>query len=481
MTRNRRTLPWAAAVSALALTATGCSLVGGGGDQASSAPGVTTVKVALVPDPPGASQFYREQFDAFEKANPTIKVQVVENPSDQQLSAIELMFQQGSPPDVFRAQDNGMDRMLERGWVAPLDPYVTPEFLARFPEGSMKPESSGLHRDGKLMSLPLVWGNWSTLRVFIYNKAILKKNGFDSPPKTWSELEKMSIAITKAGDGKVFGYAPTGAKAPAVEMLANTAVPYSVTSQGIDFRTGKAATADKGLVEAVELHRRLQKAGAMMAGWESWDGARPFTEFAAGNLAMYATPPWHVAEIRKLNPQIEMGVAAIPVPDSGRGAYTALPTSFSPMWGLSAKSAHPKESWKVMDFLASAPFHEAYYKKFGTFTALESAWKTQAASNPDQQAILDVAAETQRTAPNPRLATPGGKALLTAREAKPELKHADAAVDAIINDKPFLPLAQELDKQIEALIAATVASGAATVNDITFAGWNPLEPFKAGQ
>lgn len=481
MNSNRRALPWAAAVSALTLAVTSCSLIGSGGDQPSTANGVTTVKVALVPDPPGAGQFYREQFDAFEKANPSIKVQVVENPTDQQLSAIELMFQQGSPPDVFRAQDNGMDRMLERGWVAPLDSYVTPEFLARFPEGSMKPESSGLHRDGKLMSLPLVWGNWSTLRVFIYNKAILKKNGFDNPPKTWSELEKMAAAITKAGDGKVFGYAPGAAKAVAVEMLANTAVPYSITGQGIDFRTGKAATADKGLVEAVELHRRMQKDGVMMSGWESWDGTRAFTEFAAGNLAMYANAPWNVAEIRKLNPEIEIGVAPIPVPDSGRGAYTAIPQSFSPMWGMSAKSAHPKEAWKVMDFLASPSFHEAYYKKFGTFTALESAWKTQAATNPDQKAILDVAAETQRLAPNPRLASKGGKAILTAREAKPELKHIDAAADAIINDKPFLPIAQELDKQIEALIEATVASGAATREDITFAGWNPLEPYKAGQ
>ncbi|MCG5219157.1 extracellular solute-binding protein [Streptosporangium soli] len=482
MIRTRRTLHWAAAMTALALAAAGCNLVGTGSDVAPTGAGVT-ITVALVPDPPGAGAFYREQFDAFQAANPGITVKVIENPSDQQLSAIELMFQQGSPPDVFRAQDNGMDRMLERGWVAPLDTYVTEEFIGRFPEGSMEPATSGLHRDGALMSLPLVWGDWSALRVFIYNQAILKKNGFDGPPKTWSELETMATAITKNGGGKTFGYSPGAATAPAVEMLANTAVPYSITAQGIDFRTGKAATADPGLVEAVELHRRMQAADVMMPGWESWDGSRAFTEFAAGNLAMYANAPWNVAEIRKLNPEIQMGVTTIPVPDSGRGAYTALPQSFGPLWGMSAKSKHPQEAWKVMDFLSSKKFHEAYYKTFGTFTALEDAWKEQASKNPDQKALLDVAEQTLRRAPNPKLADEGGRAILTAREAKPELRHIEAAVAAIVGDKPFLPVAKDLDKKIETLIDQTIAAsdGKASRKDITFAGWDPLKPYSPEQ
>ncbi|MEU4539823.1 extracellular solute-binding protein [Streptosporangium sp. NPDC023825] len=481
MIHTRRALYYAAA-AALTLTLSACSLVGAGGEEASSGSKIT-VTVALVPDPPGASEFYRQQFDTFQAANPDINVKVVENPSDQQLSAIELMFQQGSSPDVFRAQDNGMDRMLERGWVAPLDRYVTPEFLGRFPQGSMEPATSGLHRDGKLMSLPLVWGNWSPLRVFIYNKAILKENGFDGPPKNWSEMEKMATAITKKGDGKVFGYAPTAAKALAVEMLANTAVPYSVPAQGIDFRTGEAATADPGMVEAVELHRRMQADKVMMPGWESWDGNRAFTEFAAEKLAMYPSAPWNVAEIRKLNPEIEMGVSAIPVPDSGRGAYTALPQSFGPLWGMSAQSKHPKESWKVMDFLSSLEFHKAYYTKFGTFTALESAWKDEAVKNPDQKAILDVATETLRLAPNPKLASEGGKMILTAREGKPELRHIDAAADSIVNNKPFLPMAKDIDKKLGTLIDETIAAsgGKASRKDITFPGWNPLEPFEPEQ
>jgi multiple sugar transport system substrate-binding protein len=466
---------------AVVLALSGCNLVGGSSDSGAAADQVT-VTVALVPDPPGASQFYRQQFDEFEKANPGIVVKTVENPSDQQLNAVELMFQQNKAPDVFRAQDDGMDRMAARGWVASLDEFVTPEFLKRFPKGSMDKATSGLHREGKLMSLPLVWGEWSSMRVFLYNEDLLTKSGYDSPPKTWAELEQMATKITADGHGKYFGYAPFGAKAPGVEMLAGTAVPYSVAAGGIDYRTGKPATSSPGLVEAVELHRRMQAAKVMTPGWESWDGSRAFKEFAAGKLAMYPSPPWHVAEIRKLSPEIKLGITGLPVPAAGRGAYLARKQSFSPLWSMSSQSTHKAEAWKVMDFLSSEAFHKAYYEKFGTLTALEGAWKAEAEKNPDQAAILKVAEETLRRAPNPALASKGGQAITQALAAKPDLKYTDAAFSSIVKNQPFAPAAAKLDKDLQTFLDKTTADLKAkgqegSVKDLTFAGWDPLKDF----
>lgn len=483
MHRTRRTLRWAAAATVVALTATGCNLVGAGEDDSNTddASGATaTVTVALVPDPPGASEFYRAQFDLLEEENPGLTVDVLENPADQQLGAVELMFQQGDPPDVFRAQADGFDRMYERGWTHSLEEFVTDDFLARFPEGTMNPATSGLHRDGELYTLPLVTGKWEA-RPLVVNMAILRENGYDAPPATWSEFEEMARTITANGGGSVFGYAPFNSKAGGVEMFAQTAVPGSVLSDGIDFRTGKPATASPGLVEAVEMHRRMQADGVMAPGWESWDANRPFTEFAAGTIAMYPTPTYQVAEIRKLNPEIEMVVAPMPVPDSGRVAYTPLRQSFSPIWSMSSETEHPEDAWKVMDFLASPEFHQAYYEEFGTLTALEGAWEDQAMDNPDQAAILGVADETVRLIPNPILASEGGAAILQARAQRPELRFVDAAVDAIINDKPFLPIAQELDAQLQTFLDEQVAAGTGTLEDITFPDWDPLENYTPEQ
>ncbi|MER7443836.1 ABC transporter substrate-binding protein [Micromonospora avicenniae] len=483
---SRRSLLRLAGVGAAATTIgglSGCNLVGSG-DEASG--DTVTIKVALVPDPSGASQFYREQFDLFEKKNRGIKVQVIENPSDQQINAIELSFQQGDPPDVFRAQDTGFDRIFDRGWIAPLDQYVTDEFTSRFPAGSLDPATSGLHRDGKLYTLPLVWGKWSTVRFLLMNNTAAKLGGVTAAPKTWEELEQAATAITRAGGGKTFGFAGTWSKSVLARMLQHTAGPSSLDN-GIDLRTGKAAITHPSLMGAVDLLRRMHAKKVMTPGWESWvDGSRVHTAFAKGELAMFLAAPFQIAEVRKLNPQLDMTIAAVPVPAAGRGGYSGQIASFSPLWSMSAQSKHPEQAWKVMDFLASTDFHRAYYEKFATLTALESAWQDKAAANPDQKAIMDIAAETVRLIPNPVLASKGGAALLSAIRGKQDLQWSEIALPAILRNQDFTRPAADLNRKLDAFIDEQVKAIAAKGTpvsraDITFPGWDPLQPFTPGQ
>lgn len=471
-TLSRRTLLGATLAGATVTGLTACT----GQGTPSNGPTVEVV-VALVPDPPGASDFYRKQFDSFEAANPGIKVKIIENPGDKQLSAVELMFQQGNAPDVYRAQESGFDRMYDRGWARSLQPYVTDEFTARFPQGSLSPASSGIHRDGELYSIPLTWGKWATLDAFVYNKSLLKASGYEQGPQTWSQLEEMAKAVTRDGKGKVFGFAPQ--QASGIVRVARQGVPYSIPGDGLDLRTGKPNTADPIMVESVELHRRMQADGSMITGWETWDGSRAYTEFAGGRFAMYVTAPWHVAEIRKLMPDIDMGISVCPTPDSGRGGFSPITASFAPMWAMSSETKHPDESWKVLDFLASAEFHLAYYQEFGTLTALESAWESAARSQPDQAALLDVATESMALVPNPRLASEGGKAILDARAAKPELRFTDAAMESMVKNEPFEPKAVKLDRALDAFLADLYSSGKATAADITFADWVPTKPYES--
>lgn len=232
-----RILGVGAAATAVGGLTTACNLVGSSDKPSGDK---VRIKVMLVPDPTGASQFYREQFDRFEEKNPDIEVQIIENPTDQQVNAIELSFQQGDPPDVFRAQDNGFDRIFDRGWIAPLDQYVTDEFTSRFPEGSLDPATSGLHRDGKLYTLPLVWGKWSVVRFLLVNNTAAKVGGITTAPKTWEELEQAAAAITRAGGGRTFGFAGLWSKSNLARMFQHTAGPSSIDN-GIDLRTGRAA------------------------------------------------------------------------------------------------------------------------------------------------------------------------------------------------------------------------------------------------
>lgn len=463
----------------LAVTAAGCNLVGGAGDDpdpsgggGTSGSGSVTLTAAIVPDPPGASEFYRAQFDLFQEANPGITVEVIENPSDQQLNTLELMFQQGEAPDVFRAQGTqALSRFYDRGWLAPLDDLVTDEFIGRFPEGSLEASTSGLHRDGKLVSIPLVWGDWGYTHVWLYNQDLLAASGFDGPPATWSELEEMATKITADGGGDYFGAAPV-----APQYIIDSAAPFSVYVA--DLQTGRPQRANELVVEGVEMWRRLQANGALMPGWESWDGSRAFTEFAAGRLAMYPSATWHVAEIRKLAPDIKLGIAAHPVPDAGRVGYSARTAAHQPIWSMSSETAHPEESLLLMDFLASVDFYRAYYETFGSFTASQSAWEEQAMENPDQAGILAVAADDIRTVPDPSLLAQGAETFWTDVSGNADLNFTDSIKNAIINDTDYRTIAEGLDTQIQAAIDAAVAENPDFMGLITFPDYDPMQDWK---
>ncbi|CAM3601721.1 ABC transporter substrate-binding protein [Occultella aeris] len=476
---RRSVLLGAGAVMATA----GCNLVGGGGDDPTDA-GSTSggeggglsgeITVALVPDPPGASEFYRAQFDLFQEANPGVTVNIIENPADQQLNALELMFQQGEGPDVMRVQGGAaLTRFYDRGWVASLDDLVNDDFTARFPEGSLEPTSSGLHREGKLVSIPLVWGDWGYTHLWLYNTDILAENGYDAPPATWEEMVEMATTITENGGGSVFGTAPV-----APQYFIEVVQPFA-QKPGVNVTTGEPDLANPNVVAAVEVWRQLQANGVNMPGWESWDGGRPFTEFAAGRLAMYPTATWHVAEVRKLAPDIGMGIAPIPVPESGRLAYAARSAAHQPIWSMSAESANADLALAAMDFLGSVDFYKAYYEEFGSFTASQVAWEDQAQENEDQAGILAVAATDIRTAPNPELLAQGAEAFWADAGGNADLDVKNAYLESIVSNVDYEPLAAAIDTQVEALIVQYEAENADLRSQLTFADWDPLEDYTA--
>ncbi|WP_420111093.1 ABC transporter substrate-binding protein [Pseudactinotalea sp.] len=464
------------AAAGLGLAACGSDAPGGGGSSSGGGASVE-LTVAIIPDPPGAGEFYRAQFDAFEAANPGITIKVIENPADQQITAVELMFQQGNAPDIYRAQAAGFDQLYSRGWARPLDEFVTDDFLARFPEGTMDPASSGVHRDGALVSIPLVWGRWSAMDLFVYNKQLLSASGFDALPTTWGEIEEIAKAVTTDGGGRVFGVEP--GQASGIVRLSRQGVPYSIPGDGINLITGAPDAANPIMVEAVELMRRMNADGTLITGWETFDSARSYTEFAAGSFAMYTAQAWHIAEIRKLNPEIEMGIIAAPVPDAGRGSYTPIVQQFDPLWSMSAETEHPEESWLLLDFLASEEFYRAYYEEFGTLTAMQSVWEDDARNDQDLSQMLEVAESTMLVVPNPKLASAGGAAVLEARAQRPELRFTDSALESMIKNEEFAPKAAALDESVQALLEEVFASGDASPEDITFPDWDPLQPYDA--
>ncbi|WP_432969821.1 ABC transporter substrate-binding protein [Dactylosporangium sp. CA-233914] len=478
-TLTRRTLLGGAAAGIAALTG-GCTLVGGGSKSGSG----PTIRIALIPDPTGASAFYRTQFDKFTEQT-GITVEVIENPAAQQVNAVQLMFKQGNPPDVYRAQGAALDSFNSQGWAADLTAYADKDKVAdRLGAANLDPRTSGLHRDGKLLSLPLVAGNWSSANLLLWSKSGLAEVGATKPPATISELDQVARAISAKGKGKYYGYAFTtalGRPAADVSMLINQAAPSSIWGTSWDLRTGKVAYTDPGLLRSVEFYRKLHADGVVEPGWQTWEPTRAYTEFAKGTTAMFLGSCYQVNEIKKLSPDLDFGVAPAPVPDTGRVGYAGQPYSFSPIWSMSSQSKNPEAAWKLMNFLVSEEFQRAYFETFRSFTAVTSAWKGKSTLSAQESQMVDVLSATIKRIPDPTVV--GSAAVRQAMidfSGNPDFVFASLASQAISRNQPIDALAKDQQQKVEAFWSTEFAKlndagKKISAADFTYADWDLLK------
>lgn len=143
-------------------------------------------------DPRVAAQ--QKILEAFEKANPGVKVRVLVDPT--QASYLRALKSKSASPDVVKVIGFGVPEYAATGSLEPLDDLVASE---KIDENDWLVPLSKAKIDGHLYGLPLDY----RIPIFIYRKSLLEVAGLQ-PPKTWDEACKISQALSK--DGKI-GYA----------------------------------------------------------------------------------------------------------------------------------------------------------------------------------------------------------------------------------------------------------------------------------
>lgn len=449
------------------------------------------VSVALESDAE-TEAFYREQLETFMQENPGIEVELRPYPTEQYPTAIQLLFQSDDAPDIYRTGGQAATQLpssYQRGWVQPLDEFITDEYKARFPAEAFDPANSGRYINGDVYAIPFVNARWPFLRPLFYNADLLQEYGFDGPPETWSELRNMAATITEQGNGQVYGFASFGENIDvAVGGLAQTAGsgPYiGRLNTPINRTNGEPAAAEPALVAAVEFVQGMNAEGTLTPGWESWGNDQMFQQFALERLAMFVGSSWQAAEIRELNPEINMNFAPVPVPDKGRGGYSSIDTQ-NPYWVMSSRTENPEAAWKVLDFFTSVEFQRAYFRLTGTPVAVTQAYEGVDIPE-DTERLITLTEETLRVAPNRGSKHPDAESLIAAiatNEPQPSLR--ELMLLSITRNEPYLPLAQAYDQKVEQVIKEQIAEfqvngSTITREDISFPDYNPLEDYDPGE
>lgn len=96
-----------------------------------------------------------------------------------------------TPTDVCYSSDHWLQEWAAAGWLAPLDTYFPT--VKQYRKDFFPYVTAGMTHKGRLYGLPYYADTWA----FLYNAEILKKAGFNAPPRTWAELTHQAQVIQK--------------------------------------------------------------------------------------------------------------------------------------------------------------------------------------------------------------------------------------------------------------------------------------------
>jgi ABC-type sugar transport system, periplasmic component len=256
---------------------------------------------------------------------------------------VALAADQG--PELYKFVGTVKEPFITSKWMLPIDAMPGgPQFLKKY-RGILINGYTTFN--GKTYSIP-----FKVLTTkFIYNKTLLKKSGFTTPPVTWDDVVAYAKKITQDNKGEAYGYgmhlkdtASSGKWYFASQFAA------SVGHMGYNFKEGKYAFSD--FTENINKILQMKADGSIFPGAEGMGMDECIAQFAAGRIAMMPGVSWDVSGIAKLGYKFEMGVCDTPVINKNKKYKDYAQIADALCLGASAAKM-PAKAMKVYELLQS--------------------------------------------------------------------------------------------------------------------------------
>lgn len=423
-------------------------------------------------------------FPAYQQAHPNITVQYDNLPDTELARVLQLAFQSGNTPDVFRLLPNIIPeaQAVRQGLVAPLDDLV-PNFAqwkAAFPPGSF---TEGVNVfNGKTYTFPML-GKFSW--VLQYNRAYMQQAGYDpvAQPLTWEQFRAAAKKLTEQGQGKYYGLVIGGADigrwAPFVSYFGQLA---GAPGGEFNYKTGEYNYTSAPFQAAIELLLALKADGSIFPGSVSLNSDQARATMPQGGAAMILNETGIIPFWIKENPSFNFDVAALPVPNSGTPGpiYVGPPGGF---WWVSAKSRYGAVAGDIFAYLGSQ--------------AGQTTWQTVGGGSipvsfpkANQEAELDLRLRRayglfdagMRIGPEPAVRNPDVS--LVRQEQRALTPNFGTVVQGIftgqISDskRAMQDLQDRATRELERAIGAAQSKGAKVArSDFAFPNWDPSKDY----
>lgn len=376
---------------------------------------------------------------AFQDANPTIKVNLVNLPGGDYNAQVQAAAFSRKLPCVLDFDGPNMYNYAWAGLLVPLDSYVPADLKSDILPSIL---AQGTFQDGKLYSL----GQFDSGLAIWGNKELLDKAGVQIPTvdKPWtkdafdSALAKIKAAGVQwpldiklnygVGEWFTYGYSPI------VQSFGGDLINRK------DYQTADGVLNGPESVAALtELKSWIDK--GYINGKQTNDD-----DFASGKSALSYVGHWVYSDYSKA---LGDKLVLIPMPDFGKGAKTGMG---SWNWGITKDCKSPDAAWKLVNFLLSHTEIKRITDANGAVPARKSildADKRYAAGGPLNvyyvQLLKNVGEPRPITPAYPAITKAFAQAvdnIIKGGDIKGELDTAVKAIDGNITENSGFPISQ---------------------------------------
>lgn len=257
----------------------------------------------------------RALVDAFEAANPDIRIELISQPPDGYFTSLLTASAIGQGPDLA-AMWAGLYMLDFEQYMVDLKPYIAQDIVAGTTGANYFSEGGDINNALYVAPTTVQWyTGW-------YNKKLFADAGIEAVPTTWDELNAAAEKLKAAGIQPIIeGAAGGSAQFQPLFEWAYLAAALPVSDWG-KILSGEMPYNNPTLVAQLEKWAALYQAGYMNEDAFNYPGT--VDDFKAGKAAMFfAGGSWQAAELRQ-GLGDDLGVLIPPYSDDPQNAVVAL-------------------------------------------------------------------------------------------------------------------------------------------------------------
>jgi multiple sugar transport system substrate-binding protein len=339
-TPSRRDVLKAVGISTLGLGLSACGRGFGGGGDDTSGGGSVQLNMVWWGDATRAKKT-QSALDVFHQDNPTITVKTEYQDSGPYKDKLATRFAAGNAPDLLAMRMDSLREYADRGSLLDLNKHTDQLKLTALPPNVRDIGAVGQQLYGVPSGLNTIG--------FVVNKTITDKYGVPIPDGDtwgWKDLAEFAREISAKSGRKVYG---TGFEAG---TLANIIV--FTRQRGEDFFTddGRLGVSEATVTAWFEMIEKMRAEGGFPpAGFfENVGSSASESPLAKGTLACQIIP---TNNFLSYNKDAGGNLALLRVPGETTERRRGQTIDTPHLWSISAKSKHPAETLKLLDFLVN--------------------------------------------------------------------------------------------------------------------------------